>query len=566
MINELRDKYVPKTSNNGKSAWKRRGTIPIDKLLQDEIHRKKLFHRKWMNAKNTNEEDIARSCYTKSRNKVKRMLRQAKKRYEKNLCSKAKINPKLFWAHIRRMLKTKSGVSPLLDNENDKASTKFDDKEKADILQKQFSSVFTCEPKGDVPQLAQRTEAHIKDLKVTAERVKIELVKLNANKSCGPDEIHPRMLKELSDQIAVPLAFLLNTTMEKKEIPADWKNAYVSPIFKKGARNIASNYRPISLTSIPCKIMESIVKETVLKHMVDNNLLSSKQFGFISGRSTVTQLLKYLNQCVDTMVKGGVVDAIYLDFAKAFDTVPHSRLLGKLRSYGIGGNILKWIEAFLRNRTQIVKVNGEKSFSAPVLSGIPQGSVLGPLLFVIYINDLPDNINSDSFLFADDTKILRQISSTEDSIQLQGDLKSLEEWSKKWLLRFNADKCHVLTLGKIEHIVHTHRYELYDEELDHVFEETDLGVTIDSNLKFEEHISKKVNKANSIVGLIRRSFAHLDGELFKKLYTTFVRPHLEYAQSVWSPSSQKLIDMLENVQKRQPRWLTDLVHWSIMSD
>ena len=296
--------------------------------------------------------------------------------------------------------------------------------------------------------------------------------------------------------------------------------------------------------------MESIVKETVLKHMVDNNLLSSKQFGFISGRSTVTQLLKYLNLCVDTMVKGGVVDAIYLDFAKAFDTVPHSRLLGKLRSYGICGNILKWIEAFLRNRTQVVKVNGEKSFSAPVLSGIPQGSVLGPLLFVIYINDLPDNINSDSFLFADDTKILRQISSIEDSIQLQGDLKTLEEWSKKWLLRFNADKCHVLTLGKIEHIVHTHRYELYDEELDHVFEETDLGVTIDSNLKFEEHISKKVNKANSIVGLIRRSFAHLDGELFKKLYTTFVRPHLEYAQSVWSPSSQKLIDMLENVQKR----------------
>ena len=146
---------------------------------------------------------------------------------------------------------------------------------------------------------------------------------------------------------------------------------------------------------------------------------------------------------------------------------------------------MKWIEAFLRNRTQVVKVNGEKSFSAPVLSGISQGSVLGPLLFVIYINDLPDNINSDSFLFADDTKILRQISSIEDSVQLQGDLKTLEEWSKKWLLRFNADKCHVLTLGKIEHIVHTHRYELYDEELDHVFEETDLGVTIDSNLKFE---------------------------------------------------------------------------------
>ena len=146
--------------------------------------------------------------------------------------------------------------------------------------------------------------------------------------------------------------------MEKNEIPADWKKAYFSPIFKKGARNIAANYRPISLTSIPCKIMESIIKEAVLKHMVENNLLSPKQFGFISGRSTVTQLLKYLNKCVDILVSGGVVDAIYLDFAKAFDTVPHSRLLGKLRSYGINGNVLKWIEAFLRGRTQVVKVNG----------------------------------------------------------------------------------------------------------------------------------------------------------------------------------------------------------------
>ena len=250
------------------------------------------------------------------------------------------------------------------------------------------------------------------------------------------------MLKELTDLTALPLAFLLNTTMEKEEIPADWKNAYVSPIFKKGARNIAENYRPISLTSIPCKIMESIVKEAVLKHIVENKLLSPKQFGFISGRSTVTQLLNYLNKCVDTLVNGGVVDAIYLDFAKAFDTVPHSRLLGKLKSYGINGNILKWIETFLRNRTQIVKVNGENSFSAPVLSGIPQGSVLGPLLFVIYINDLPDSVNSDSFLFADDTKILRQITSAEDSITLQNDLKMLEEWSNKWLLRFNAEKCH----------------------------------------------------------------------------------------------------------------------------
>ena len=174
---------------------------------------------------------------------------------------------------------------------------------------------------------------------------------------------------------------------------------------------------------------------------------------------------------------------------------------------------------------------------------------------MIYINDLPDTIKSDTLMFADDTKILRCIMSKEDSMELQKDVHDLENWSDKWLLRFNTEKCHVLTVGRTEDIMHTHDYQLYDNHLEHVFEETDLGVTIDSELRFEEHISKKVNKANSIAGLIRRSFAHLDGNLFKQLYTAFVRPHLEYAQAVWSPISQKLVDMLENVQKRATKMI-----------
>ena len=248
--------------------------------------------------------------------------------------------------------------------------------------------------------------------------VKRELRKLNPNKSCGPDGVHPRMLKELSDFISAPLASLLNKTLKHHAIPEDWKKAFVSPIFKKGARNKAANYRPISLTSIVCKIMESLVKESILTHMISNNLLSKKQYGFISGRSTVTQLLNYLDRCATIMADGGVTDAIYFDFAKAFDTVPHSRLIGKLQAYGVSGDLLKWVEAFLSNRSQIVRVNGEESFSAAVLSGIPQGSVLGPLLFVIYINDLPDKIRSDTLIFADDTKIMRCITSLEDSVKL----------------------------------------------------------------------------------------------------------------------------------------------------
>ena len=181
--------------------------------------------------------------------------------------------------------------------------------------------------------------------------------------------------------------------------------------------------------------------------------------------------------------------------------------------------------------SQIVKVNGSESFCAPVLSGVPQGSVIGPILFVIYINDLPDYVSPDVYLFADDTKILRQVSSKEDAIKLQNDINALESWSLRWLLRFHHGKCHVLTLGKFQNITCTERYKLSKLELEHVFEEKDLGVIVDSDMKFDQHMHSMVQKANSIIGLIRRSFSFLDELLFKQLYTTFVRPHLEYCQA-----------------------------------
>ena len=199
---------------------------------------------------------------------------------------------------------------------------------------------------------------------------------------------------------------------------------------KKGSRNLAENYRPISLTSILCKMMESFVRDTVVTLLLEKRLLT-KQYGFISGRSTTTQLLNYLDKCVKTIVGGGVVDAIYLDFSKAFDTVPHRRLIGKLEAYGIKGNILKWIRDFLDGRIQQIMVNGVKSEIAPVISGIPQGTDLGPVLFVIYINDLLGNIKSDGLMFADDTKIFRRITSREDALALQSYIKLLEYWSDK---------------------------------------------------------------------------------------------------------------------------------------
>ena len=200
-----------------------------------------------------------------------------------------------------------------MENAKDQDPLKFDDKDKANILQKQFSSVFTKEQVGELPSITNKTDNRIQDCAVSVEMVRKEILSLNINKSCGPDEINPRMLTERVDFIASPLALLMNKTLEYGSLPQDWKIAFVSPIYKKGARNVAENYRPISLTSVVCKLMEKFIKDAALNHLIENNLLSTKQFGFVKGRTTVTQLLRYLDQCAEIITNGGIVDSAYFD-------------------------------------------------------------------------------------------------------------------------------------------------------------------------------------------------------------------------------------------------------------
>ena len=235
---DLRKIFVPKQKSSRKPAWKDPGSFPISKSLQEAIHRKHLTHRQWMAAKRHGQPDIARLNYTRERKKVAKLIRRAKRKCEKDIAQKCKNNPKVFWAHIRNKFKTKTGVTPLLEKKDDKNSIKFSDEDKANILQKQFSSVYTQEPKGTIPRLSKRTDDDIPGSHVT-------------------HDIHPRMLQELVDIIAEPISIHLNKTLQYGYILVDWKRAYVSPIYKKGAKNQVENYRPISLTSLVCKLIES---------------------------------------------------------------------------------------------------------------------------------------------------------------------------------------------------------------------------------------------------------------------------------------------------------------------
>ena len=555
-IESLRKKFIPKINVSNKPHWTDKGSVPLDKKTLKLLKEKDKLHRKWIKAIN-NEENYARRLeYTKARNKAKSSIRSAKRAFEKEIACKAKRNPKPFWAYTRRKIKTSTGVSALLSDVNDPMSIKFSAGDKAEILQKQFLSVFTTEPDGPLPIVPQASNL-ISDLVVTEKVVEELLSKINPNKSVGPDDLHPKLLKELSKCLISPITVLFNFTL-KYGIPEDWKVGHISPIFKKGSKKNAENYRPISLTSVLCKIMEKIVRSHLMTHLRENKLLSSKQFGFISGRSTTTQLLYFIDKCINIITEGKVVDVIYFDFAKAFDCVPHKRLLQKLTSFGISGNTFNWIKSFLLQRKQYVSVNGVKSKTENVLSGVPQGTVLGPILFVMYINDLLDGIVADGLLYADDTKLFKHIMNENDALCLQTDIEKLENWAKLWLMNFHPGKCHTLTIGKFENIRHAHQYKVCNQNIEHIDVEKDIGVQIDEELSFEQHICTKVRVANAIMGHIRRAFTFLDLVTFKKLYTSMVRPHLEYGQCIWSPFLMKYINMIERVQERATKLVDGL--------
>ena len=372
------------------------------------------------------------------------------------------------------------------------------------------------------------------------------------NKSPGVDGIPPKLLMETVEQISIPLARVFNLSLKEGVVPFEWKEANIIPLFKKGSRNKSENYRPVSLTSVICKLLERLIKDHMVDFLVKHKLLNSSQHGFLKARSCLTNMLCFLEEITKWIDVGSPVDIIYLDFQKAFDKVPHQRLLLKLKAHGIGDSITDWIEQWLTDRRQRVVVDGEVSNWKSVLSGVPQGSVLGPILFLIYINDLDD---SNVLKFADDTKLFRKVNTDGDKQHLQNDLDRLVKWSEKWQMLFNFGKCKCLHTGHRNLNVN---YRMGDTVLGTTVKEKDLGVTISADMKVSEQCGIAASKGNQILGLIRRNITYKGKNLIIPLYKAIVRPHLEYCIQAWRPYRKKDIDTLERIQRRATKMIPEL--------
>ena len=388
---------------------------------------------------------------------IELMLQQSHKRErdkaELDASLKIKSNPKYFYSYAKRFTKTKPKVGPLKNPTTNKLTS--DSQEMANILQKQYCSVFTT-PKTDysfLNSIETKDSSTLEHIIFTEDDFIQQIDTIPTNSAAGPDGLPAKFFKMCKKSLSKPLKMIWQNNFDKGTTPEILKTSHITPIFKKGDQGLPENYRPVALTSITTKIFEKIVREKLQTHLEENNLYNPTQHGFRPGRSCLSQLLAHVERLISHLQNNENVDVIYLDFSKAFDKVDHQILLHKLQIHGIKGQLLNWIRSFLTERYQKVSVNTFLSDEAKVTSGVPQGSVLGPLLFLVMISDIDEKIkHSILSSFADDTRLMKAISCAADVSLLQDDLDIVYDWTSINNMELNGKKFEHIAYGKNEQL------------------------------------------------------------------------------------------------------------------
>ena len=541
IIKQLCLMLIPKKSNKkkGNESKERKKLINRMKML-----RKRLRH----NAKKKSKKLEIEQSIMETERKLVEQRKLERKLKEKNVIENMKERPKIFFDHIRKQKIKNTRIGPFkIDGEYI-----YDNKEICELLVEQYNKQFSRGngAKATNEEIRDTKEGDLDDIEINEENISEAIDKLNKNAAAGPDGVPAIFLINTKTAIKAPLKEILRKSIDEGVVPDIFKMAYITPIHKGGSRQDPANYRPVSLTSHIMKVFERVIKKSILEHLELHDLIKTNQHGFVPCRSTQTNLLQHCSDVFEAMSDNTRIDTIYLDFAKAFDKVNHDILMKKVIEHKIKGKIALWIQSFLKNRKYRVVANGEISEEQDVISGVPQGTVLASILFIIMIYDIDKEVmHSIIRLFADDTKMSAKIKTEEDIEKLQQDLEKVYNWAEENLMEFNEGKFEQMSHGHTENVREGTYKTKTGKEIKPKKTVKDLGVLISKNMSFKEHINDVVQSCKVMIGLLLRSFETREKKEMLIMYNSYIRSKMEHASLVWNPMGKDEIDKIEGIQR-----------------
>ena len=539
--------YVPTVSRS------RRFPPWFDRDVQCALREKNSAHR-LKKSQPSPEHDLA---FSRARSNFKSTANAKYRSYLLSLVHDFKDNPKRFWSFLKSLKSSRHRPAILVHNGRS-ASNVFDC---ANIFNTTFGSKFSDPDVDTLPDATVLSSSSLNHFSVPPGKIKTLLASIGKHKACGPDGLSARIIHECAAELAIPLEIICKLSLDQAVFPKIWKDANIIPVHKKGDKKNPNNYRGISLLPLCSKVLEKIVCDALLAHCLPS--LPPNQHGFLPNRSCMTNLTTFLKHGWDSIQDGAQTDCIYTDYSSAFTSVNHILLIHKLKtSFNVTGRALSWIESYLADRRQRVVLEGQCSDWIPVRSGVPEGSVCGPLLFICFTADLPLLVQTNSIMYADDIKLYHRIQTPSDPDALQADLDRLSTWSRTWRLNLNPAKCHAISFSLRKSPIIA-AYTLDGTVLQRRTETRDLGVFLDSKLTFACHIDQAIARSNRMLGLVIRSMqlsrrhsrARFDHRAMLCTYYAHVRSILEYGCVVWAGAAVTHLKRLEKVQHRFLVWL-----------